>query len=136
MLTRLVKQITVLMNFPLLQVHIGNNVYILEKAWNENIAPATLKISIAIKNLVGAMWSVREGANLSVTGGKSPKTHEAVKEAAPEGMIEAIYGKFETCKLYLGHFNLYQIMLVTTDVTLLLYSRRLQSQNDVGRGVK
>lgn len=67
--------------------------YILEKNWDENIAPSTIKISMAVKNCVGAIYTVKEGANLSVAGGKSPKTQSTPKPAVPLGILEAIFGK-------------------------------------------
>ena len=81
-----------LTGFYYFQVHLGNKIYVKDSVWKDSIKPGTMKVSLAIKNLTGAIFGKKCGS-LSLSGGKSPKTGDQNKEAAAAGALEVIYGK-------------------------------------------
>ncbi|KAJ1528919.1 hypothetical protein ONE63_007288 [Megalurothrips usitatus] len=87
------------------KVHLGNDVWVKEAAWKSSIAPPTISLSLTVKNAAHEIWGLKKCATFSVTGGKSPKCTNALKEAAPIAGVEVIYAIFRAKMVLQGVTN-------------------------------
>ncbi|KAJ1529962.1 hypothetical protein ONE63_006690 [Megalurothrips usitatus] len=88
------------------KIHLGNNIFIKKSVWDTRIKKESVKLSIMVLDLAEEIWGYERCAQLSLTGGISPRTPKAApKEAAPRGVVEVIKGVYRAKLIYQGMTN-------------------------------
>lgn len=82
----------------LLQVHIGNGVWISQKLWEDKLKKGTVPPSIALRDLMDHKYSKEEMAQRSLDGGlpvrASPSGERKAKQKMTPAKREAFLGQF------------------------------------------